>query len=150
MFWHSNDMLYICVNTCVALCICECMKVFRALGDGCTTNNPPYAQYLRYVEDANTMVSRTALCILFAMALNCHWILEQPLSSIMRCHPRMSQILTLSATTGIPGVQEVTTWMGMYGAPSPKPTILMGTPSWLESLKRTWRKSQVIIDNSVC
>jgi hypothetical protein len=47
-------------------------------------------QYLPYVRAANIMVSRSALCILFALCLDVHFVLEQPLSSIMPFHPRYS------------------------------------------------------------
>ena len=45
-----------------------------------------------YVRDANVMVSRMSMLIMFGLCLGVEWVLEQPLSSIMVCHPRMRQV----------------------------------------------------------
>jgi hypothetical protein len=90
-----------------------------------------------YVRDANTMVSRMCLCILFGVCLNLDWILEQPLSSIMTSHPRFQVLLNMSELGAIKHIMEVHTWMGSFGGFSPKPTMLVGTPVWLSRLART-------------
>ena len=89
-----------------------------------------------YVAQANAMVSRMCLCILVAVALNLDWVLEQPLTSLMKQHPRMQAILGMSGAGAIKLVSEVHTLMGAFGGFSPKPTMLIGTPRWLEDLKR--------------
>ena len=33
-------------------------------------------------------------------------------------------------------------WMGAYGAPTPKPSVLRGSPSWIPSLKRPLNKAE--------
>ena len=89
-----------------------------------------------YVRDANCMVSRMCLCILLGVALNLEWVLEQPLTSLMKEHPRMKAIRRMSDARLIKSVTEVHTWMGSFGGFSPKPTMLLGSPSWLGQLKR--------------
>jgi hypothetical protein len=71
------------------------------------------------------------------VCLNLDVILEQPGSSLMCKHPRVEQIVSLSA--GFPrAFRMISTYMGSFGAPTPKLTMLLGSPTWLEKLKRTF------------
>jgi hypothetical protein len=83
------------------------------------------------------MVSRCALLILCGFVLGLEFILEQPASSIMFSHPRLCQVQKFAASGGLRATRLVWTWMGAHGAPTPKPTLLLGTPSWLPGLKKT-------------
>ncbi len=91
-----------------------------------------------YVLRANVMVARTALLMLAAVCLDLHCILEQPASSLMFKHPRIVQILDLGAN-GMPAFKRITTYMGSFGAATPKMTALLGTPSWLSKLARSFK-----------
>jgi hypothetical protein len=94
-----------------------------------------------YVLRANTMVSRTAFLMLLGLCLGIDVVLEQPSSSIMFLHPRIQQIVRLAQAGGIRSVRQITTFMGAFGAPSPKMTFLLGSPSWLHHLVRTIKRS---------
>ena len=65
---------------------------------------------------ANHMVTLMAMCILFIMASKGSWILEQPASSIMVCHPRMKQVREALGKKWV----EVSTCMDKFGAETPK------------------------------
>jgi hypothetical protein len=93
-----------------------------------------------YVVHANVMVSRTGLLMLLALCLNLHVILEQPASSLMFLHPRIAQIVSLSSM-GLPPLDKITTFMGAFGAATPKMTMLLGSPPWLRKLARGWKRS---------
>ena len=93
-----------------------------------------------YVRLANVMVSRTALVMLFAICMNLDVILEQPGSSLMFKHFRIEQVLALSSSGGfLRSLRFVSTYMGAFGCPNPKLTMLLGNTPWLERLKRTTR-----------
>ena len=112
---------------------------------------------MAYVADANCMVSRMALCAMFGMALGVKFILEQPLSSLMPRHPRLAKLIEMSEQGGVPFIERVHTSMGAFGHFSVKPTMLLGTVSWLAKLRRSFKKkagsgasgtSRVYIDSS--
>ena len=90
----------------------------------------------KYVRDANCMTSRAAMLMLFGLCLDCEVILEQPLSSLMFLHPRMRQLVDLSVYRCIRPLLQITTFMGSFGAESLKPTFLVGSPPWLDKLRR--------------
>jgi hypothetical protein len=79
--------------------------------------------------------------MLLGLCLGIDVVLEQPSSSIMFLHPRIQQIVHLAESGGIRMVRQITTFMGAFGAPSPKMTSLLGSPTWLHRLKRTIKRS---------
>lgn len=104
--------------------------------------NPLGRQELPYIQRANIMASRSALLALLCMCLGLDWIIEQPASSLLFEHPRLRQIFDLASSGGTRVVQRASTWMGCFGAPTPKPTILVGTPVWLPSLARKFVRNK--------
>ena len=83
-----------------------------------------------------------------AISLGIKWVLEQPSTSLMFCHPRVASILKLSEDMAIPKIFDVRTWMGSWGGTSPKPTRLVGTAPWVEKLRRSkpkYKKDQTPI-----
>ena len=64
------------------------------------------------------MVSRMALILYILQAKAVVWLYEQPTSSILWSHPRMERFIADNAA------YRVHTWMGSYGAASPKGTTL--------------------------
>ena len=103
---------------------------------------PPQSEV---VQAANVMVARMALVLLWLQAAGQLWILEQPATSLMALHPRMLWLKEVCGATW----RHTFTWMGQYGAGSPKPTRLWGnSPSiYLLSKKldknRTWNNANV-------
>ena len=95
-----------------------------------------------YVAEANVMVSRTGLLMLLGICLATRFILEQPRASLMPWHPRLEQIFHLAQCGGIHAVEHISTFMGSFGAPTPKPTILIGNVPWLCQLKRKLNRSE--------
>ena len=92
------------------------------LATGCATQK---------VLEANTMVSRTCILQRLFEAKRCSWTLEQPSSSLMVRHPRVRYNV------------KVVTWMGMFGARTPKQTYLLSNKPWIEALQRTKDTSRV-------
>ena len=78
----------------------------------------------------NVMVSRMALVLYLLVAKQVMWIVEQPSSSLMFLHPRLSQFRRWA------GYLEARTTMAEYGGSSSKPTTLRGSPPWLQQLER--------------
>ena len=74
---------------------------------------------LEYVHKANVMVARMVWLVLYGVRRGIHWILEQPLSSLMGGHPKM-QLLQLLADMGAIDMYYATGWMGAHGAMTPK------------------------------
>ena len=89
-----------------------------------------------YIRLANIMVSRTALAILFGLCFGVHFVLEQPLSSLMFSHPRVVQIVRLSELGIISKVEGTHIYMGMFGHWCPKPTRLLSSLPWISKLRR--------------
>ena len=80
------------------------------------------------------MVPRCCLLLNLRDALGVGWFVEQPGSSLMLLHNRVANLFKC----------KVRTWMGMFGAPTKKPTYLLGGmwAPWVMSLKRA-------LDNSI-
>jgi len=79
-----------------------------------------------YVRDANVMVARMVWLVLWGIIRGVHWILEQPISSLMGCHPKMVLLRTL-ADLHVIEMDHVTGWMGKHGAMTPKATKWWGS-----------------------
>lgn len=72
------------------------------------------------VATANSMVGRVLILLMICQALGAWWLLEQPASSIMHCHPLFQQVLKLPGLK----VRRLYTCMGWFGGPTKKPTHL--------------------------
>ena len=90
----------------------------------------------QFVADGNDMVSRMVICLMLVTMRGGDWLLEQPASSLMHVHERLEKCLAMSKTS------KVYMWMNAYGALTPKPSVLRGTPSWIVSLKRPLDKAE--------
>ena len=62
---------------------------------------------------------------------NAHYLLENPLSSILALHPRIRAVLQHRPC------HRICTWLGMYGARTPKPINLWSDDPFVNKLKRT-------------
>ena len=62
---------------------------------------------------------------------NAHYLLENPLSSILALHPRIRAVLQYRPC------HRICTWLGMYGARTPKPINLWSDDPFVNKLKRT-------------
>ena len=98
-------------------------------------SSPLGNECLQYVVDANLMVSRVSFLILYNLCRDVDFIHENPLGSIIEAHPRWQWLWHLHRL-GILALQKVSTWMGMFGAPSPKPTALISSAFWISHMKR--------------
>jgi hypothetical protein len=98
-------------------------------------DNPLGNPWAATVRSANIVTSRVALLILMCLAKGIHWIVEQPMSSVMIYIPEFQLIKNTF------GIVEVATWMGCFGADSPKATILYSSSQWLTALARKRDKS---------
>ena len=90
------------------------------------------------VEQANVMVSRVALLLLWLQAQGNLWFLEQPASSLMCHHPRMAQVKNVCQSSW----RHVHTWMGAFGARTPKSTRIWSASDAVYGLHRTLSAEQ--------
>ena len=87
------------------------------------------------VTSANQMVSMCALLWIWAWCSGCYTILEQPLGSLMGYHPRILQIKRM-----LPSFKHLTTHMGAFGGPTPKPIHLYADVPYANRLVRSPRR----------
>eukprot|EP00969_Alexandrium_andersonii_P026958 1175689-Alexandrium_andersonii.AAC.1 len=88
------------------------------------------------VVQANILVARVALLLLWSMARRQTWILEQPANSIMMEHPRLIMAKHIARTDPAQAWHQVHTWMGAFGGKTGKPTRLWSNSEMVLSLKR--------------
>ena len=92
---------------------------------------------LKCVRDANTMVSRMVALVLLCSARFVGYVIEQPTTSIMCCHPRMALLEALaSQLPHIVSYHRVHTYMGAFAAPTPKPSVLYSCMDWVGKLSK--------------
>lgn len=110
--------------------------VFMNLGTSRRSSRHPYGDDdVESVRDANCMVWRMVYLILFALGLNSYFFIEQPCSSILVHHPAMAFLKYVCRRIGQPW-QMVSTWLGMFGAPSRKGIKVWSNAPWAKRLKR--------------
>ena len=76
------------------------------------------------------MVSRMTLIWYILHAKQVYWIYEQPTSSILWSHPRMETFIKQYFAW------RCHTWMGAFGAPSPKGTVLWSSRPTIRKMSR--------------
>ena len=86
------------------------------------------------VKAGNLQVARMAMVMQLLWSAGIPWLLEQPASSVMSVHPKM-RILYDSM-----GWFTCRTWMGLFGAPTPKPTVLKSSHQFVFKLVRKMTK----------
>jgi len=119
--------------------VCSSWVQVNRATSGRSLQSPLGREYFPYVAEANVMTSRTALFLLICSCLGVDWVLEQPNSSLMCEHPRIKQVIELGNVGGLRKSKRVFTNMGGFGARSKKPTMLLGTPTFLHRLHRRWK-----------
>ena len=77
------------------------------------------------------MVARMVITLFIVLARRAQWLLEQPKSSVMHLHP------TLAWFIGGNPSSRVHTSMGVFGAPSHKPSMRTGNVPFIDSLKKS-------------
>ena len=99
--------------------------------------------YTPNVLEGNLMVSRMVLLFLIIYAIGCSWILEQPASSLMKFHDRMIWYRDKVKTYG------AQTWMGAFGAETPKSTDLLSSERSVLRLGRSLSRKRKFEDMGV-
>jgi hypothetical protein len=89
------------------------------------------------VRQANLVTARTCLLIVLCIAKGIHWIVEQPSSSVMVYGPEMDVIKHHY------NMVEVKTWMGAFGAASPKATVLYSSSDWINAMQRSLDRTKL-------
>ena len=95
---------------------------------GRSSQNPDGRTNVRCVVDGNRLNLVTSLLCMIATALGVLWIVEQPSSSLFFLTQHMRFAVEHCAAT------KLHTWLGGFGHPMSKPTLLVGTPPWLSGL----------------
>lgn len=130
--------------------VCSSWVTINRSTSGRSYHNPlGFWERRPYVGRANVMVSRTALLILTGVCLGVLFLLEQPITSLMLEHPRLRQLIQLAECGAIRGCKRISTYMGAFGAVSPKPTMLLGNAPWIDRLKKSVRLSAFKKDASI-
>ena len=89
------------------------------------------------VRTANCMVERTVLLLLLCAARGCHFILEQPASSVMEIMPCVQHLKCCIGSSWTC----ISTYMGMFGHDCWKPTHLYSSTPKVLALKRKLDKN---------
>ena len=82
------------------------------------------------VKAVNLQVARMSATMQLLWSACISWILEQPASSVMSVHPKMRIVYESMGCT----------WMGLFGAPTPKPTVLRSSHPFVFKLSRKMAK----------
>lgn len=82
------------------------------------------------------MVSRMTLILYILQCKDVFWVYEQPTSSLLWHHPRMESFIRAQDAF------RTFTWMGSYGADSPKGTTLWGSKPGVKKLARNLPQKQ--------
>jgi hypothetical protein len=93
-----------------------------------------------YVNEANVFVDRMVMLILFGVATGVHWVVEQPSSSILFCHPAWIHLANLS-NSSVLQLYSVNMWMGMLGATTPKASTLKSSCYWITETRKKLDRS---------
>ena len=110
--------------------------VFMNLGTSKRSEHRPYGDTsVKSVQEANCMIWRMVYLILFSFGLSAYYFIEQPSSSLLKHHPAM-QILKYVGKRMGHHTNMVSTWLGMFGAPSPKGIKVWSNAPWVKNLKR--------------
>ena len=96
-----------------------------------SVENPLGDRTNAFTEHGNVMVSRCCLLMLIGWAKGCHFMLEQPTSSLMMCHHRLRQVIAIT------GAELVSTCMSAFGGPTVKRTLLLTDAPWGSEMHRT-------------
>ena len=118
----------------------------RSGGPGSAMGN---FQTSKAVRDANAMVSRVLLVVVWLICRRCYYIVEQPADSCLDEHDRFrwftwicGDIMKRYASESQRWmVEKVHTWLGLYGHESCKPTLLWSNAPWINETKRKMTKS---------
>lgn len=77
------------------------------------------------VRMANVMVARVCVLLMLCQAKRVFWILEQPVNSLLDCHPCFQALLRMPHVRA----HRTSTSMQWFGGPTRKPTWLYASPS---------------------
>ena len=95
-----------------------------------TPENPLGNLQRSEVRAGNQMVSRMVMVIMLILVRGGQWLLEQPGSSRMAWVPRLQWLLSRFDN------HVARTWMGAFGGPTWKPTILRSSSAWVHLMHR--------------
>lgn len=124
----------------VAGILCSTWSVVNRGTSGRTESNPLGRTWYRSVQEGNLMVCRMVLILYVCIHRKAHFLLENPVNSLIFHHPRLRFLLSTR------GWFEINTWMGMFGAPTWKPVRLVSSSSCVHLLQRKlnrWMKGHL-------
>lgn len=96
------------------------------------------------VQLGNKCCARFALLAILCIALQIHWVVEQPSSSSLIVMPYIQHLINAmnSNCKSVAGILFKRFWLGLYGHPTPKASWLLGTPRWINELNDYMSQSQ--------
>jgi hypothetical protein len=90
------------------------------------------------VQEANLVLDLTCFLILVGWLSNRHFVMEQPISSLINFMPEHIAMMEIT------GARTTTTAHGGFSKGSQKMLKLMGTPSWLPRMRRSVPRAQAV------
>lgn len=86
------------------------------------------------IRDANRMCWRTALAIELCILRGVYWIIEQPSTSVIFCYAPLKNIYLKRPAIKGHRITRKFVWLGHWGHPLYKPTVLWGQCPWTAAL----------------
>ena len=140
-FMYAFELLMRCKSNALVHFAPPCSSwVFMSRGStGRSKLNPGGRLQYQSVRDANTIIFRVAILMLVAIAKGMSYLVEQPGSSLLEWFEVFAKVLGLSLA------RRIYTWMGAFGAPTPKATLLWSNNvPFLMTLKRNIRRCDFV------
>ncbi|CAK9106189.1 unnamed protein product [Durusdinium trenchii] len=121
---------------CTMGVVCSSFTQINRGTSGRTAENPLGREHYPSVAKANLMLVRAVLIMITVLHFQGHWMLENPLSSIIDLMPRFRKLLDNTVH------HRCHTWLGMFKAPTPKPIKLYSDDPFVQHLHRTLDRSR--------
>lgn len=122
--------------------VCSSWVALNRGTSGRSRDNPCGREQFPSVQKANLMLSRVVLLLTVIMHHRGHWVIQNPISSLIDYYPRLEEFLRYRAHF------KVTTWLGMFGATTPKAVKLFSDDGFVQHLVRKLDRSKFAPSNT--
>ncbi|CAK9007318.1 unnamed protein product [Durusdinium trenchii] len=116
--------------------VCSTWVAINRGTSGRTAEDPLGRTWYPSVARANLMLVRAVLIIHTILYHQGHWMLENPLSSIIDLAPRLATLMQHRVA------HQTMTWLGMYGGTTQKPVKLFSSDKFVHRLYRKLERSR--------
>lgn len=116
--------------------LCSSWSIVNRGTSGRTEQAPLGREHFPSVSRGNLMVSRMALILYLCIYRGIHWLVENPEQSLIWFHPRLRELLMYHE------IFECKTYLGMFGAKTWKPVLLVSSDPCVQQLARRLDRSK--------